>query len=90
MNRPSKNRAHSFALIGALVAAIPLAAQNGNSSKGGESYFGSVFRDEGTAISDGCNTKQTVLDKSGKPETESKPLKELVPGCLTPMFVSRQ
>jgi hypothetical protein len=80
------NRARSFALIGALVAAIPLAAQTSNSSKSGESYFGTTFSVEGKDISDGCNTKQTVLDKNGQPTTESKPLKELVPGCLTPIF----
>ncbi len=80
------NRACSFALIGALVAALPLAAQNNNSSNGRESYFGTTFSIEGKDISDGCNAKQTVLDKNGQPTTESKPLKELVPGCLTPIF----
>src|SRR5690242_4913277 len=80
------NRACSLALVGALVGAIPVAAQNTNSSTGGESYFGTTFSIEGKDIRDGCNTKQTVLDKNNQPTTESKPLKELVPGCLTPVF----
>jgi hypothetical protein len=70
------NRVCRFALFGALVAAIPLAAQQTN-AQGGQSYFGTTFSIEGHDIKEGCQT----TDPSGK-----KPLKVLVPGCLTSVF----
>ena len=78
------NRASRFALFGALVAAVPLAAQQTN-GKGDESYFGTTFSIERTDIRSGCTTTETKI-VDGKEETEKKPLKVWVPGCLTPMF----
>jgi hypothetical protein len=76
------NRVSKFALLGALVAATPLVAQQTN-DHGDESYFGTTFSIEGHDISEGCKTTQTVI-KNGKEQTEKKPLKVWVPGCLVP------
>ena len=76
------NRASAFVLFAALVATLPLTAQQTN-GKGGENYFSTTFSIEGHDIRDGCKTTQTVI-KDGKEQTEKKPLKVWVPGCLVP------
>lgn len=80
MNRPCR-----FLLFGVLLVASPLIGQTSN-AKAGENYFGTTFSIEKHDISAGCKTTDTILDQNGKEETEKKPLKVLVPGCLLPMF----
>lgn len=79
------NRTSTFALLGALVAATPLAAQQTNGS-GHESYFGTTFSIEGNDINEGCRTTTHIVSDNGNDKTETKPLKVWVPGCLMPMF----
>ncbi len=62
-------------MCGALLT-LPGAAQDSESSSSSE-YLRSMFTVEGSDIRQGCSTTQA----SGK-----KPLKDLVPGCLIPLF----
>src|SRR5579884_3735886 len=75
------NRTLLIALVALLVAPIPLSAQQ-SAGKKNESYFGTTFSVQKTDIRNGCSTTQT----NDKGETEKKPLKVWVPGCLMPMF----
>jgi hypothetical protein len=79
------NRARSIAFLFALLAATPLVAQQQPPQKG-ESYFATTFTIEGHDIKEGCKRTEQVLDDKGKEQTEKKPWKVLVPGCLIPLF----
>jgi len=69
--------ASRLALLGALVVARPLAAQ--------QSYFATTFSIEKRDISEGCKTTETKI-VDDKEKTEKKPLKVWVPECLIPVF----
>ncbi len=59
-----------------LLSASRLSAQQANS--GHQSYVGAIFSDERHNIGDGCGTKN--------PDGKDKPIRLLVPGCLTSLF----
>jgi hypothetical protein len=68
-------RALSLTLLCGVLLTLPSAAQDSDTSSA--AYLHSLFSIEGSDISQGCATTQA----SGK-----KPLKDLVPGCLIPIF----
>jgi len=62
-------------LIQSALLAGSCAAQQG--SGGDQNYFGAIFSDERTNIKDGCQDKDA---------TGSKPIKDVVSGCLESLF----